>query len=263
MRRLGGLAAVALLAAAISATPAVAQPTLRFAPDAQQLTVGETGSLTVNLDQPLDVRTIEVWVRYDPTVVKSLSGQPGQLFLASGCTLFPIFEDEGPDAWYGGAVTMGPYCFLSGPGELFRWDFEALADGVCPVQVDSVALYDPMAVVYSDVTLAGATITVGDVSEVAAPKVHELALTVAPNPFNPRTTIRFSAAPDEEVTVAVFDLTGRLVTTLWRGSLGREAGSTKWDGRDDDGRVVAGGVYLFRISSASGRQQFAKGILLK
>lgn len=263
MNRYGRLTVAVLLAAAISATSAVAQVALRFEPATQQLAVGETGSLSVFLDDALDVRTIELWVHYDPELIASLNGQAGQLFVESGCTLFPIFEDDGPGAFYGGAVAMGPTCFVTGPGELYRWEFKALADGFCSVQVDSVVLYDPLAVIYADVTLPGTAITVGDVSAVGAPAASEVTLSVTPNPFNPQTSIRFTGPADAEVAVAVFDLTGRRVTSLWRGRLGREPASTRWDGRDDRGRAVAGGVYLFRISGAPGQEFIAKGILLR
>ncbi|MCD6335855.1 MAG: choice-of-anchor D domain-containing protein, partial [Candidatus Latescibacteria bacterium] len=71
----------------------------------------------------------------------------------------------------------------------------------------------------------------------------------APNPFNPRTTIRFEV-PDASggaVELAVFDLLGQKVRTLASGAL--EAGSyeLEWDGTDEMGRDVSSGVYLARL----------------
>ncbi len=71
-----------------------------------------------------------------------------------------------------------------------------------------------------------------------------------PNPFNPRTTIELALPPSAApvpVTLAVYDLRGRRVTTLFSGTLrgGNRHGFT-WDGRDDAGRPVASGTYFVR-----------------
>jgi hypothetical protein len=71
----------------------------------------------------------------------------------------------------------------------------------------------------------------------------------SPNPFNPTTAIRFSLGSRENVTLAVYDLGGRLVRTLASGS--REIGShtVTWDGRDNAGRPVSSGVYFYRLDA--------------
>jgi len=247
----------------IAAIPAASQIQLRFSPGDQHIAVGESASLTVMLDETLEVRTIELWVSYDPTIVTSQGGQPGQLFEESGCSLFPVFDEKVPGAWYGGSVTLGPDCFTTGPGELFRWYFEGLDNGICHVQVDSVVLYDPLADVIEGVSLSGTTILVGAVSSVDTPSAQRLTLALAPNPFNPRTSISFGGRTDESVTVEVFDLSGRRLATLWNGILGPEPGVVQWDGTDRRGRAVPGGTYLFRIFGQGDRQTTRKGLLLK
>jgi len=73
-----------------------------------------------------------------------------------------------------------------------------------------------------------------------------------PNPFNPRTTIKFDLPADMVAGVKIYDLCGRLVKTL----VGRQAMSAGekqayWNGRDDSGRVVAAGVYLYRLEAGA------------
>ena len=143
------LAAIVLL---ITALPAASQVELRFWPADQQVATGEDGSLAVMLDDAIEVRTIELWVTYEESTVMSEGGEPGELFCASGCPLFPVFEEDLPGSWYAGSVTLGPSCYLTGPGELYRWDFKGLASGICRVEVDSVVLYDPAAQVIEGVT---------------------------------------------------------------------------------------------------------------
>ncbi|MFQ5603319.1 MAG: ELWxxDGT repeat protein [bacterium] len=71
-----------------------------------------------------------------------------------------------------------------------------------------------------------------------------------PNPFNPETTIQYHLGETTSVKLQVYDLLGRLVTTLL--DEGRqEIGSytVSWDGRDANGRQVASGVYVYRLTT--------------
>ncbi|NOT35378.1 MAG: T9SS type A sorting domain-containing protein, partial [Candidatus Eisenbacteria bacterium] len=69
-----------------------------------------------------------------------------------------------------------------------------------------------------------------------------------PNPLRGASTLRFDLARRSHVTLAVFDLTGRRVATL--ASRAFEPGDHRfhWDGRGEDGRALAGGLYFVRIS---------------
>jgi hypothetical protein len=69
-----------------------------------------------------------------------------------------------------------------------------------------------------------------------------------PNPGRSGTTIPFRLGAPAEVSIAVWDLSGRQVRQLLRGH--RDAGShtMEWDGRDDAGRVLSAGTYFYRMS---------------
>jgi len=69
----------------------------------------------------------------------------------------------------------------------------------------------------------------------------------APNPFNPRTTIRFSLARSGPVRLVIYDVGGREVRTLLRTSLAAGMHTCVWDGAGDDGRMLAAGVYWSRL----------------
>ncbi len=76
-------------------------------------------------------------------------------------------------------------------------------------------------------------------------------LTAAPNPFNPRTVIRFSLDRPSACTLTVHDLRGRTVAVLLdRQPLGAGPREVAWDGRDAAGRDVASGVYVARLAGA-------------
>jgi hypothetical protein len=86
------------------------------------------------------------------------------------------------------------------------------------------------------------------------PPASALALNAWPNPFNPRTTLAFELPAAAPVSLVVYDLAGRRVRTLAAGEvLGAGAHTRTWLGRDDRGRAVASGVYLYRLEAGAQR----------
>jgi hypothetical protein len=68
-----------------------------------------------------------------------------------------------------------------------------------------------------------------------------------PNPFNPRTTIKYDLPESGPVRLSVFDVAGRLVRTLVDESMAQGSHEAVWDGRDSSGREVGSGSYLARL----------------
>jgi hypothetical protein len=87
------------------------------------------------------------------------------------------------------------------------------------------------------------------------PKVLAL-LPNYPNPFNPSTTISFevptNSAMKQHVTLAVYDMRGRLVRILV--SSGIDPGNHKvtWNGKDESGNLVSSGIYLYQLKAGGG-----------
>lgn len=79
-------------------------------------------------------------------------------------------------------------------------------------------------------------------------------LGASPNPFNPRTAIRYELAHETKVRLAIHDAAGRRVRVLDEGTqpAGRHAAS--WDGRSDAGAEVPSGVYFCRLEAGEYRQ---------
>ena len=83
-----------------------------------------------------------------------------------------------------------------------------------------------------------------------------------PNPFNPSTRIDFVADKEQRVSLRVYDITGRLVTTLIDREMLAGTHSEVWDGRDANGNAVASGTYFFRLKAGT-RTLTRKAVLLK
>ena len=84
----------------------------------------------------------------------------------------------------------------------------------------------------------------------------------SPNPFNPVTTLSYGVPGRTAVRLAVYDVTGRLVRTLFDGDADAGFHSVVWDGRDDRGNRASSGVYFCRME-ADGWSGAAKMVLLK
>ncbi len=70
-----------------------------------------------------------------------------------------------------------------------------------------------------------------------------------PNPFNAGTKIRYELSYSGEVSLIVYNALGQKVRTLVKQYQYAGAHSVYWDGRDESGKTVAGGLYIYRLKS--------------
>jgi len=68
-----------------------------------------------------------------------------------------------------------------------------------------------------------------------------------PNPFSTRTQIRYQICQEGNVRLKVYDTQGRLVRSLVSGKQRPGSYTVVWDGRDEQGRIMANGVYFYRL----------------
>jgi hypothetical protein len=78
----------------------------------------------------------------------------------------------------------------------------------------------------------------------------DLRLRAYPNPFNPQTTIHYSIPQSGAARLRLYDVSGRHIRTLFERWTTAGEHATRWDGRDNAGRIVASGVYFVRLESA-------------
>jgi hypothetical protein len=70
-----------------------------------------------------------------------------------------------------------------------------------------------------------------------------------PNPFNPSTIIHFELPKVSTITLDVFNILGQKVRTLIDRQLPAGIYNVTFDGRGDDRRPLASGVYLYRLTA--------------
>jgi len=86
-----------------------------------------------------------------------------------------------------------------------------------------------------------------------------------PVPFrNGDLNVAFPASPGgaQHTRVAVYDVMGRHIHTIFEGSPASPAGQATWDGRNSSGRLVPAGVYFVRVSSGP-LQQTRKLVIVR
>jgi hypothetical protein len=83
-----------------------------------------------------------------------------------------------------------------------------------------------------------------------------------PNPFSSATDIRFGLPEASAVKLTITDLSGRAVRTLVGGNEPAGYKTVHWDGRNDAGEDVAGGVY-FCVLEAGKDRAMTKMVLTK
>jgi len=72
----------------------------------------------------------------------------------------------------------------------------------------------------------------------------------APNPFNPQTVIFFVLDEPGDVVIRIHDLAGRTLRTFTRLDVAAHTRhEVRWDGRDQVGRTLPSGVYLYRLET--------------
>jgi FlgD Ig-like domain/NHL repeat len=91
-----------------------------------------------------------------------------------------------------------------------------------------------------------------------------MVLGASPNPFNPTTNIEFVVPAGASIPyrLEIVDLRGRVVRNLARGNASSGSHRVTWNGRDDSGRSVASGIYLYRLD-LDGTQHSGKLALVK
>lgn len=83
-----------------------------------------------------------------------------------------------------------------------------------------------------------------------------------PNPFKQLTMIKYQITKSEMVSLKVYNIAGQLMKTLLDGNQTGGVNKVQWDGRNEKGQVVSGGIYFYKLKSG-GQTCIKKMILLR
>ena len=118
---------------------------------------------------------------------------------------------------------------------------------------DSFCFTAPSALIHDSVFIvAGIRATLSSAKTSGLSEVREFALEQNfPNPFNPSTTIRYIVGKRARISLVLFDLAGRQVTTLVDETKDPGTYSIVWNGKNSASSSVASGTYFYRLLTTS------------
>jgi len=127
-------------------------------------------------------------------------------------------------------------------------DFEVYTNMIYYYWLESVALegssefYGPL------------TVTIGDPTQEPVPPSVQIVTKLYnafPNPFNPNTIIRYSLKEAGKVTIDIYNMKGQKIKSYTQEHYSPGYYQVSWDGCDDNGRNVASGIYLYRLTTGN------------
>ena len=138
---------------------------------------------------------------------------------------------------------------ISGSGTLTTLSFTGFTGD--PVCLSDVIISDPMADVFGDIIIGDcADIDILDLSD-QLPGEYSLSQNY-PNPFNPSTNISFSIVDASEVSLKVYDLSGKEINELANNFYTPGTYNVKWDATDSFGNQVSSGIYIYQLKTKDG-----------
>ena len=215
-----------------------------------------TATVRIRIDHADRIHAFGVVVEYDPDQMEffEASEGPGHVLEINGgrADLFTVFSREPGQVVFGNALTSS--VSVSGHGTLAELRFRLIG-------------------VPGDAVVAVTETFLGSEGETAR-RVRNLGSTTIlpssfaletnyPNPFNPSSSIEYALPVASPVLLSVYDILGQRVRILVTDSNHKAGYHTRtWDGRDDSGRMVGSGLYLYRLK-AGDFTQVRKMTLLK
>jgi len=173
----------------------------------------------------------------EPT--SSLSGESRE-FESYNIYRFPEQNHNNPSSWnlVGEAVIDTLYTDISW-GSLPVGEYQFAIRSVHTNGIESLPAYSSVL----EKTIGAST------QEEIVPALNELYANY-PNPFNPETTISFSILDNNQPTeLTIYNLKGQKVRTLVNDILTAGKHFVVWNGKDDNGKQSASGIYFYHLKN--------------
>ena len=202
------------------------------------------------LDQSTDlVQGVHAVIEYDPSSVEIVGVHEGDLLDGA---FFGTFGADGSVVIDGAALGTG--ATIHGSGAYAVIEYRPL-NPQASIALSEVSLRDVRNrdLLGHDVAENGRTVFETNESpslDRTNTPMTTLLLGAYPNPVTSSTSIRFQLAQEENVRLEIFDVSGRLLRTVYSGVAAAGEHAVDWDGRTDSGAAVHNGVYPYRLQVA-------------
>ena len=211
---------------------------------------GQELSIPISVDEVGGLTAVDVWMSYDPSVIEVLDVELGDV---TGSFDMLAYHAEDGHLKIGMAAAQA----VGGSGSVAILKLavvEGATSGASDLGLPKVLLNEVGGICHPGTIVVLGVTPADGLRQFALRQNH-------PNPFNPKTAIAFSLPAQSEVSLTVYDVTGRVVRSLASGEV-FEAGdhSITWSGKNDRGEEVSSGIYFYRLTA--GDQQQTKRMLL-
>ncbi|MBZ0267849.1 proprotein convertase P-domain-containing protein, partial [bacterium] len=231
----------------------------------------EVGDDVILTDLDVDLEIRHTWVGDAKVELKSPAGtvvtlldRPGDPGFPSGCDdadMIVTFDDdsavdlenhcEGASPWYVG--TAAPFSPLAAfVGESTQGTWTLMVTDMASGDTGSLQSWGLVATPPISGVCTPCTAVTGTPGPLVPTPARFGLRDSRPNPFRDRTELHYAIDRPGPVTLRIYDIAGRLVTTLLDRRLPAGSGVAVWDGRDHDRHEVASGIYFLRLATSDG-----------
>ncbi len=214
-----------------SPPPSFPKAAIGHANIASRSSANETATaIAVSLGNSSDARAVQLEF--------AITGDVRNIQINSYVSELQLFSSEVEGGYRVGLIDLtGTAAIRSGTSQIATITYEGNGE----LTVSSAIVVDNDAS-EMNVTIANAKV------ESVLPKDYSLSQN-QPNPFNPATDISFSLPNAGQVKLVVYNILGAEVATLVDEVRSAGVHRVTWDGRDNSGKQVASGIYLYRLTA--------------
>ena len=233
-----------------------AEMTLELA--GEKVLAGETISLTASVAGATALNGFGLELAYDADRFEFLGAAlPANDLLKSEGGETPLFMHRAEEGRVSAANAIIESGSVSGDGALATFTFRVLSSFE-----DRARFKIARGVVFDANQLRNPVVSLGALDVRSTPATFALHQNF-PNPFNPRTGIRYDLAEGGHVALRIYNLLGQEVRTLVRERQAPGRYTVHWNGTDDLGAPVSSGIYFYQITVAGGFQTARRLTLLR
>jgi len=141
------------------------------------------------------------------------------------------------------------------PPDLSRPNIVAVAEKhhFCAIKINGDSLYleviDTEGNIFDEMAIPAIITSIDNVSNYSNSKIKYELYPAYPNPFNPRTRIKYSIAQAGKVNISIYNIRGQKVITLVDRKQTKGTHYVDWNGVNKEGKKMATGVYFYRIQN--------------
>jgi len=203
-----------------------------------RLTKLKAGLVSLDLESEVPISGIQFVLRYDPE-----EAEPQDVLTTERSSGMSLSWSAGEGKLVVLLYSPGGQIIPSGRGSVFQIRFVEKMESPS-FTIEEILLSDPDA---NPVPVSVKGITLVEAQEVGAKPESYVLFQNYPNPTNAGTTIMYGLPKESTVRLAVYNTAGQLVRVLVDRTERPGYRNVYWDGRDEAGKEVASGMYLYRL----------------